>query len=160
MRHMKKLVAVLLTAVMVLTMLTACGGSGGGSSSGMSGVFNFTAAELTQKLNTDMKSNARYDSNLGPRFATAMNAAMSATAGLTKEEAERVAESIMTSAGFADSDCATTVIEKNSTVEEAASGLEDSIEKNNLSLNNKTIGYAGAQLKGNGNYYMLFIIIQ
>ena len=118
MRHMKKLAAVLLAAVMALTLLTACGGGGGGSSRGMGGVFNFTAAELTQKLNTDLKSNARYDSNLGTRFATAMNAAMSATAGLTKEEAEQVAESIMTSAGFANSYCATTVIEKNSKVEE------------------------------------------
>ena len=62
MKCVKKLVAVLLTAVMALTLLTACGGGGGSTSGGdsMETVFNFTGEELTQLLNESLESDMVY----------------------------------------------------------------------------------------------------
>ena len=41
-----------------------------------------------------------------------------------------------------------------------ASGLKSSISKQKISIDGKEIGYAGAKLKGNGNSYMVFAVIQ
>lgn len=52
MKCVKKLVAVLLTAVMALTLLTACGGGGGGGGNPTNkGPFNFSYSELIAKTN-------------------------------------------------------------------------------------------------------------
>ena len=164
MKCVKKLVAVLLTAVMALTLLTACGGGGGGSTSGgdsMETVFNFTGEELTAELNNELSSNAVYDEYLGDRFAAAMNAAMEAGSQFEdSDEAEEVAEGILAVAGFSDAEVAATVAPKGAELGFVASGLKSSISKQSISINGKEIGYAGAKLKGNGNSYMVFAVIQ
>ena len=164
MKCVKKLVAVLLTAVMALTLLTACGGGGGGSTSGgdsMETVFNFTGEELTAELNKELSSNAVYDEYLGDRFAVAMNAAMEAGSQFEdSDEAEEVAEGILAVAGFSDAEVAATVAPKGAELGFVASGLKSSITDQGFSINEKKIGYAGAKLKGNGNSYMVFAVIQ
>lgn len=50
MKSMKKLAAVLLTAVMALSLLTACGGGGGGASNG----FVDASDEFTKAINTKL----------------------------------------------------------------------------------------------------------
>lgn len=164
MKCVKKLVAVLLTAVMALTLLTACGGGGGGSTSGgdsMETVFNFTGEELTAELNKELSSNAVYDKYLGDRFAAAMNAAMDAGRQFEdSDKAEEVAEGILAAAGFSDAEVAATVAPKGAELGLVASGLKSSISKQSISINGKEIGYAGAKLKGNGNSYMVFAVIQ
>lgn len=52
MKCIKKLVAVLLTAVMAMTLLTACGGSSGGSSNGINDKTN----AMTKKINAELKN--------------------------------------------------------------------------------------------------------
>ena len=164
MKTMKKLAAVLLAAAMALTLLTACGGGGGGSTSGgdsMETVFNFTGEELTAELNKELSSNAVYDKYLGDRFAAAMNAAMDAGSQFEdSDEAEEVAEGILAAAGFSDAEVAATVAPKGAELGLVASGLKSSISKQSISINGKEIGYAGAKLKGNGNSYMVFAVIQ
>lgn len=164
MKTMKKLAAVLLAAAMALTLLTACGGGGGGSTSGgdsMETVFNFTGEELTAELNKELSSNAVYDEYLGDRFAAAMNAAMDAGSQFEdSDEAEKVAEGILAAAGFSDAEVAATVAPKGAELGLVASGLKSSISKQSISINGKEIGYAGAKLKGNGNSYMVFAVIQ
>ena len=164
MKTMKKLAAVLLAAAMALTLLTACGGGGGGSTSGgasMETVFNFTGEELTAELNKELSSNAVYDEYLGDRFAAAMNAAMDAGSQFEdSDEAEEVAEGILAAAGFSDAEVAATVAPKGAELGLVASGLKSSISKQSISINGKEIGYAGAKLKGNGNSYMVFAVIQ
>lgn len=162
MKCVKKLVAVLLTAVMALTLLTACGG--GGSTSGgdsMETVFNFTGEELTQLLNESLESDMVYDEYLGDRFADAMNAAMDAGNQFEdSDEAEAVVEGILDMAGFSDVDVAATVAPKGAEIRLVASGLESAIINQGFSIDGKKIGYAGAKLKGNGNNYMVFAVIQ
>lgn len=162
MKTMKKLAAVLLAAAMALTLLTACGG--GGSTSGgdsMETVFNFTGEELTAELNKELSSNAVYDKYLGDRFAAAMNAAMDAGSQFEdSDEAEEVAEGILAAAGFSDAEVAATVAPKGAELGLVASGLKSSITDQGFSINEKKIGYAGAKLKGNGNNYMVFAVIQ
>lgn len=164
MKCVKKLVAVLLTAVMALTLLTACGGGGGGSASGgdsMETVFNFTGEELTQLLNESLESDMVYDEYLGDRFAAAMNAAMDAGSQFADpDEAEEVVESILATAGFSDAEVAATVVPKGAEIRLVASGLESAIINQGFSIDGKKIGYAGAKLKGNGNNYMVFAVIQ
>lgn len=164
MKTMKKLAAVLLAAAMALTLLTACGGGGGGSTSGgdsMETVFNFTGEELTAELNKELSSNAVYDEYLGDRFAAAMNAAMDAGSQFEdSDEAEEVVEGILAAAGFSDAEVAATVAPKGAELGLVASGLKSSISKQSISINGKEIGYAGAKLKGNGNSYMVFAVIQ
>ena len=165
MKCVKKLVAVLLIAVMALTLLTACGGGGGGGSTSggdsMETVFNFTGEELTAELNKELSSNAVYDKYLGDRFAAAMNAAMDAGSQFEdSDEAEEVAEGILAAAGFSDAEVAATVAPKGAELGLVASGLKSSISKQSISINGKEIGYAGAKLKGNGNSYMVFAVIQ
>ena len=164
MKPMKKLAAVLLAAAMALTLLTACGGGGGGSTSGgdsMETVFNFTGEELTAELNKELSSNAVYDEYLGDRFAAAMNTAMDAGSQFEdSDEAEEVAEGILAAAGFSDAEVAATVAPKGAELGLVASGLKSSISKQSISINGKEIGYAGAKLKGNGNSYMVFAVIQ
>ena len=164
MKTMKKLAAVLLAAAMALTLLTACGGGGGGSTSGgdsMETVFNFTGEELTAELNKELSSNAVYDKYLGDRFAAAMNAAMDAGSQFEdSDKAEEVAEGILAAAGFSDAEVAATVAPKGAELGLVASGLKSSISKQSISINGKEIGYAGAKLKGNGNNYMVFAVIQ
>lgn len=164
MKTMKKLAAVLLAAAMALTLLTACGGGGGGSTSGgdsMETVFNFTGEELTAELNKELSSNAVYDKYLGDRFAAAMNAAMDAGSQFEdSDEAEEVAEGILAAAGFSDAEVAATVAPKGAELGLVASGLKSSISKQKISIDGKEIGYAGAKLKGNGNSYMVFAVIQ
>lgn len=164
MKTMKKLAAVLLAAAMALTLLTACGGGGGGSTSGgdsMETVFNFTGEELTAELNKELSSNAVYDEYLGDRFAAAMNAAMDAGSQFEdSDEAEEVAEGILAAAGFSDAEVAATIAPKGAELGLVASGLKSSISKQKISIDGKEIGYAGAKLKGNGNSYMVFAVIQ
>lgn len=164
MKTMKKLAAVLLAAAMALTLLTACGGGGGGSTSGgdsMETVFNFTGEELTAELNKELSSNAVYDEYLGDRFAAAMNAAMDAGSQFEDpDQAEAVVEGILDTAGFSDVDVAATIAPKGAELGLVASGLKSSISKQSISINGKEIGYAGAKLKGNGNSYMVFAVIQ
>lgn len=164
MKTMKKLAAVLLAAAMALTLLTACGGGGGGSTSGgdsMETVFNFTGEELTAELNKELSSNAVYDKYLGDRFAAAMNAAMDAGSQFEdSDQAEAVVEGILDTAGFSDVDVAATIAPKGAELGLVASGLKSSISKQSISINGKEIGYAGAKLKGNGNSYMVFAVIQ
>lgn len=164
MKCVKKLVAVLLTAVMALTLLTAYGGGGGGGISGgesLGSVFSFTAEELTAELNKELSSNAVYDKYLGDRFAAAMNAAMDAGSQFEDpDEAEAVVEGILDTAGFSDVDVAATIVPKGAELGLVASGLESSISKQGFSIDGKKIGYAGAKLKGNGNNYMFFAVIQ
>lgn len=161
---MKKLAAVLLAAAMALTLLTACGGGGGGSTSGgdsMETVFNFTGEELTAELNKELSSNAVYDEYLGDRFAAAMNAAMDAESQFEDpDQAEAVVEGILDTAGFSDVDVAATIAPKGAELGLIASGLKSSISKQKISIDGKEIGYAGAKLKGNGNSYMVFAVIQ
>ena len=164
MKTMKKLAAVLLAAAMALTLLTACGGGGGGSTSGgdsMETVFNFTGEELTQLLNESLESDMVYDEYLGDRFADAMNAAMDAGNQFEdSDEAEAVVEGILDMAGFSDVDVAATVAPKGAEIRLVASGLESAIINQRFSIDGKKIGYAGAKLKGNGNNYMVFVVIQ
>lgn len=164
MPKMKKLAAVLLAAAMALTLLTACGGGGGGSTSGgdsMETVFNFTGEELTAELNKELSSNAVYDEYLGDRFAAAMNAAMDAGSQFEDPyQAEAVVEGILDTAGFSDVDVAATIAPKGAELGLIASGLKSSISKQKISIDGKEIGYAGAKLKGNGNSYMVFAVIQ
>ena len=165
MKCVKKLVAVLLTAVMALTLLTACGGGGGGGSTSggesLGSVFSFTAEELTAELNKELSSNAVYDKYLGERFAVAMNAAMDAGSQFEdSDEAEGVAEGILAAAGFSDAKVAATVAPKGAELGFVASGLKSSITDQGFSIDGKKIGYAGAKLKGNGNNYMFFAVIQ
>ena len=164
MKCVKKLVAVLLTAVMALTLLTACGGGGGSSASGgdsMETVFDFTGEELTQLLNESLESDMVYDEYLGDRFAAAMNAAMDAGSQFADpDEAEEVVESILATAGFSDAEVAATVVPKGAEIRLVASGLESAIINQGFSIDGKKIGYAGAKLKGNGNNYMVFAVIQ
>ena len=164
MKTMKKLAAVLLAAAMALTLLTACGGGGGGSTSGgdsMETVFNFTGEELTAELNKELSSNAVYDEYLGDRFAAAMNAAMDAGSQFEDpDQAEAVVEGILDTAGFSDVDVAATIAPKGAELGLIASGLKSSISKQKISIDGKEIGYAEAKLKGNGNSYMVFAVIQ
>lgn len=158
MKTMKKLAAVLLAAAMALTLLTACGGGGGGGSTSggdsMETVFNFTG-------NKELSSNAVYDEYLGDRFAAAMNAAMDAGSQFEdSDEAEEVAEGILAAAGFSDAEVAATVAPKGAEIRLVASGLESAIINQRFSIDGKKIGYAGAKLKGNGNNYMVFAVIQ
>lgn len=51
MKCIKKLVAVLLTAVMAMSLLTACGGGGGGASNGVTNKSN----EVTDAINAELK---------------------------------------------------------------------------------------------------------
>ena len=130
MKCVKKLVAVLLTAVMALTLLTACGGGGGSTSGGdsMETVFNFTGEELTQLLNESLESDMVYDEYLGDRFAAAMNAAMDAGSQFADpDEAEAVVEGILDTAGFSDAEVAATVAPKGAEIRLVASGLESAI---------------------------------
>ena len=164
MKCVKKLVAVLLTAVMALSLLTACGGGGGGSTAGgdsMETVFSFTGEELTQMLNESLDSDMVYDEFLGDRFAAAMNAAMDAGSQFADpDEADEVADSILAAAGFEDAKVAATIAPKGAEIGLVASGLENSIIKQNISIDGKKIGYAGAKFKGSGNNYMVFAVIQ
>lgn len=165
MKTMKKLAAVLLAAAMTLTLLTACGGGGGGGSTSggdsMETVFNFTGEELTAELNKELSSNAVYDEYLGDRFAAAMNAAMDAGSQFEdSDQAEAVVEGILETAGFSDVDVAATIAPKGAELGLVASGLKSSISKQKISIDGKEIGYAGAKLKGNGNSYMVFAVIQ
>ena len=161
MKTMKKLAAVLLAAAMALTLLTACGGGGGGGSTSggdsMETVFNFTGEELTAELNKELSSNAVYDEYLGDP----MNAAMDAGSQFEdSDEAEEVAEGILAAAGFSDAEVAATVAPKGAEIRLVASGLESAIINQRFSIDGKKIGYAGAKLKGNGNNYMVFAVIQ
>ena len=102
-----------------------------------------------------------YDKYLGDRFAAAMNAAMDAGSQFEdSDEAEEVAEGILAAAGFSDAEVAATVAPKGAELGLVASGLKSSISKQSISINGKEIGYAGAKLKGNGNSYMVFAVIQ
>lgn len=102
-----------------------------------------------------------YDKYLGDRFAAAMNAAMDAGSQFEdSDEAEEVAEGILAAAGFSDAEVAATVAPKGAELGLVASGLKSSITDQGFSINEKKIGYAGAKLKGNGNNYMVFAVIQ
>lgn len=107
------------------------------------------------------RSNAVYDEYLGDRFAAAMNAAMDAGSQFEdSDEAEEVAEGILAAAGFSDAEVAATVAPKGAEIRLVASGLESAIINQRFSIDGKKIGYAGAKLKGNGNNYMVFAVIQ
>lgn len=53
MKSMKKLAVVLLTAVMALSLLTACGGGGGGASNGFVDASDEFTKAINNKLETD-----------------------------------------------------------------------------------------------------------
>ena len=102
-----------------------------------------------------------YDEYLGDRFAAAMNAAMDAGSQFEDpDQAEAVVEGILDTAGFSDVDVAATIAPKGAELGLIASGLKSSISKQKISIDGKEIGYAGAKLKGNGNSYMVFAVIQ
>ena len=157
MKRFKKLVAVLLACVMALTLLTACGGGGGGSSA----IFNFSAQQLTDNINKRLNSNLVYDENLGPRFATAINAAVSAGQKYDDiEEAAAAMDIILTAAGFGeDAEVAVTVAQKGASLDLVASGLVNSINEEKYTVKDKKIGYATSKLNIDGNYYAVFAIL-
>lgn len=62
--------------------------------------------------------------------------------------------------GFSDAEVAATVAPKGAEIRLVASGLESAIINQRFSIDGKKIGYAGAKLKGNGNNYMVFAVIQ
>ena len=108
-----------------------------------------------------LESDMVYDEYLGDRFADAMNAAMDAGNQFEEsDEAEAVVEGILDMAGFSDVDVAATVAPKGAEIRLVASGLESAIINQRFSIDGKKIGYAGAKLKGNGNHYMVFAVIQ
>ena len=157
MKHLKKLVAMLLVSVMALTMLTACGG---GSSS--SSIFKYTGQQLTDAINKKLNANLTYDENLGDRFATAINAAGQAGQKFDDPDvAGAMIEMILESAGFGDdTEVAVTVAQKGAAVDLVASGLSSSIVKEGYSIKDKKIGYAGAKLNIDGDYYMILAVLQ
>lgn len=159
MKHLKKLVAMLLVSVMALTMLTACGGGSGSSSSS---IFKYTGQQLTDAINKKLNANLTYDENLGDRFATAINAAGQAGQKFDDPDvAGAMIEMILESAGFGDdTEVAVTVAQKGAAVDLVASGLSNSIVKEGYSIKDKKIGYAGAKLNIDGDYYMILAVLQ
>lgn len=74
MKHLKKLAAVLLTAVMAMTLLTACGGGGGGASNGISDASD----EFTKAINVQLKADGSdieltYNVELSKKTVTYLN---------------------------------------------------------------------------------------
>ena len=137
MKHLKKLVAMLLVSVMALTMLTACGGGSGSSSSS---IFKYTGQQLTDAINAAGQAGQKFDD---PDVAGAM------------------IEMILESAGFSDdTEVAVTVAQKGAAVDLVASGLSSSIVKEGYSVKDKKIGYAGAKLNIDGDYYMILAVLQ
>lgn len=159
MKRFKKFAAVVLACVMALTLLTACGGGGGSASSAP---FKYTAQQLTDSINGKLNASLLYDKDLGDRFATAVNAAVAAGQKFDNEyDAEAAVLWILESAGFGDdTKVATTVAQKGADVNLVASGLVSSMKQEGYQITNGKIGYAAGQLNVDGNYYIIFAIIE
>lgn len=74
MKNMKKLAAVILTAVMALSLLTACGGGGGGASNG----FVDASEEFTKAINSKLGADGSdikltYNEELSKKTVTYLN---------------------------------------------------------------------------------------
>ena len=159
MKRFKKLVAVLLACVMALTLLTACGGGGGSSSAATE---KAVGQQLTESINKKLSTNLAYDENLGPRFATAINAAAAAGQKFDNiDEAGAAIDLILEQAGFGDdAQVASTVAQKGNSVDVVASGLASSIKSYNYKTANKKIGYASSKLNIEGDYYVIWAVIE
>lgn len=85
MKSMKKLAAVLLTAVMALSLLTACGGGGGGASNG----FVDASDEFTKAINNKLEADGSgieltYNEELSKKTAIYLNAYYGELKGIDK----------------------------------------------------------------------------
>ena len=159
MKRFKKFVAVLLACVMALTLLTACGGGGGSSSAATE---KAVGQQLTESINKKLSTNLAYDENLGPRFATAIHAAVAAGQKFDNiNEAGAAIDLILEQAGFGDdTQVASTVAQKGNSVDVVASGLASSIKSKNYKTANKKIGYASSKLNVEGDYYIIWAVIE
>ena len=85
MKYVKKLVAVLLTAVMALTLLTACGGGGGGASNG----YTDASDEFTKAINNKLEADGSdikltYSRELSEKTVTYLNVYKGELKGITQ----------------------------------------------------------------------------
>lgn len=85
MKSMKKLAAVLLTAVMALSLLTACGGGGGGASNGFVDASDEFTKAINNKLETDGSGiKLTYNEELSKKTAIYLNAYYGELKGIDK----------------------------------------------------------------------------
>lgn len=174
MKCVKKLVAVLLTAVMALTLLTACGGGGGGGNPTSKGPFNFSYAELIAKTNEKLGETGpklTIDSSMADEIDTALTAYQTAYVNAkldnkTDEEADVAGQAAM--GKVANYYLFSLGAMKNSNVNQLAGFLAEGIMSNN-NVNNKanlkTVGaYANlGDLTGDedyDDYYLIYVFVK
>lgn len=152
MKCVKKLVAVLLTAVMALTLLTACGGGGGASSAE-------TGNQLTAKINNQLA-----DDNSDIRLT--YNDKLSSQAIICLQYYQRTGDedSALQMANLNEQDYKFIAIDVNqgASMEYAASLLAVQIEalENNWGKA-KQVGYAEAELLNTQpKQYRLFVLLK
>ena len=148
MKHLKKLVAMLLVSVMALTMLTACGGGGSGSSSSKEN-------QLTEAINKKLSSTGislTYDDKLSDK-ATVYLQQLIVTGG--------DAEAAMKASGLDEENYYIVFLDvkESVSVDYAAGPLAVQIESVKSSWGvAKKIGYAEGELIGGG--YRIFGLLQ
>ena len=176
MKCVKKLVAVLLTAVMALTLLTACGGGGGGGGGNPTskGPFNFSYAELITKTNEKLGETGpklTIDSSMAGEIDTALTAYQTAYVNAklnnkTDEEADAAGQAAMGT--VANYYLFALGAMKNSDVEQLATMLAADIKGNN-NVNNKanlkTVGaYANlgdlTEDEDYDDYYLIYVFVK
>lgn len=153
MKCVKKLVAVLLTAVMALTLLTACGGGGGGSGSAETG------NQLTAKINNQLA-----DDNSDIRLTYSDKLSSQAIVCLQYYQRTGDANSALQMANLNEEDYNFIAIDVNQgeSMEYAASLLAVQIEAlgNNWGKA-KQVGYAEAELLNTQpKQYRLFVLLK
>ena len=152
MKCVKKLVAVLLTAVMALTLLTACGGSGGASSAE-------TGNQLTAKINNQLA-----DDNSDIRLTYSDKLSSQAIICLQYYQRTGDEDSALQMANLNEQDYKFIAIDVNQgeSMEYAASLLAVQIEAlgNNWGKA-KQVGYAEAELLNTQpKQYRLFVLLK
>ena len=174
MKCVKKLVAVLLTAVMALTLLTACGGGGGCGNPTSKGPFNFSYAELIAKTNDAIGENGpklTVDPSMGNEIQKALDAYQTAyinaiVNGASEEQADAAGQAAM--GKVANYYLFSLGAMKNSNVNQLAGFLAEGIMSNN-NVNQKTelktIGaYANlGDLTGDedyDDYYLIYVFVK
>lgn len=153
MKCVKKLVAVLLTAVMALTLLTACGGGGGGSGSAETG------NQLTAKINNQLA-----DDNSDIRLTYSDKLSSQAIVCLQYYQRTGDVNSALQMANLNEEDYHFIAIDVNQgeSMEYAASLLAVQIEAlgNNWGKA-KQVGYAEAELLNTQpKQYRLFVLLK
>lgn len=175
MKCVKKLVAVLLTAVMALTLLTACGGGGGGGGNPTNkGPFNFSYSERIAKTNDKLGEDGpklTIDPSMADEVQEGLNAYQTAYMnallnGKDEDEADKDGQAAM--GKVAQYELFTLAATKNSDVNQLAEYLANGI-RNDSNVNSKkdlkTVGGYADLEKVSGRseykgYYLIYVFVK